>query len=199
MCRKGSEDTVTPKQLTSGKFQEEGAFWAKDSSKVFFLSTKVDDPSYELPRAEIYSVAVSGGEAQKVAAISMAPRSLSLSPDGKRVAFCASLNEPVKSYTQPDLWVMDLADGARPRNLTANYDFDVCSGVGGDQGTPRAGGGDKIIWSHDGNSFSPSRLSKAGPTSRNLMLLREKSRRSPKATRPWNDIAQPKMDQSSRF
>jgi len=32
----GSEDTVTPKQLTSGKFQEEGAFWAKDSSKFFF-------------------------------------------------------------------------------------------------------------------------------------------------------------------
>ena len=148
-----SEDAVTPKQLTSGKFQEDGAFWAKDSSKVFFTSTKVDDPSYELPRADIYSVPVSGGEAQKVAGMNMAPRSLSLSPDGRRIAFCASVNEPVHSYTQPDLWVMDLAENAKPRNLTANYDFDVCSGVGGDQGTPRAGGGDKIVWSRDGNSL----------------------------------------------
>jgi dipeptidyl aminopeptidase/acylaminoacyl peptidase len=149
----GSEDSVTPKQLTSGKFQEEGAFWSKDSGRIFFLSTKIDDPSYVLPRAEIYSVAVTGGETQKVAAIGMAPRSISLSPDGKRVAFCASVNEPVQSYTQPDLWVMDLADGGKARNLTANYDFDVCSGVGGDQGSPRAGGGDKIIWSRDGNSL----------------------------------------------
>ena len=53
-----SEDIVPPKQLTSGKFQEEVAFWAKDSSKVYFTTAKVDDPSYELPREEIYSVAV---------------------------------------------------------------------------------------------------------------------------------------------
>jgi dipeptidyl aminopeptidase/acylaminoacyl peptidase len=148
-----SEDTLTPKQLTSGKYQEDVAFWAKDSSKIFFASDRVDDPSYELPREEIYSVAPGGGDSQKVAAIPMAPRSMSLSPDGKRVAFCGSVNEPVKSYTQPDLWVMDLADGAKPRNLTTGYDFDVCSGVGGDQGTPRAGGGDRIVWSHDGNSL----------------------------------------------
>ena len=150
----GSEDMVTPRQLTSGKFQEDGAFWATDSATIFFSSTKVEDPSYELPHAEIYSVPVSGGEARKVAGMSMAPRSLSLSPDGKRIAFCASVNEPVHSYTQPDLWVMDLAENAKPRNLTANYDFDVCSGVGGDQGTPRAGGSDKIAWSRDGNSLS---------------------------------------------
>jgi dipeptidyl aminopeptidase/acylaminoacyl peptidase len=149
-----SEDTATPKQLTSGKFQEDVAFWTKDSSKIYFTTAKVDDPSYELPREEIYSVAAAGGEAQKVAAIPMAPRSMSLSPDGKRVAFCASVNEPVQSYTQPDLWVMDLSESAKPRNLTANYDFDVCSGVGGDQGTPRAGGSDKIVWSRDGNSLS---------------------------------------------
>ena len=78
---------------------------------------------------------------------------MSLSPDGKRLAFCASVNEPVQSYTEPDLWVVDLAADAKPKNLTASYDFDVCSGVGGDQGTPRAGGGDRVIWTADGNSL----------------------------------------------
>jgi dipeptidyl aminopeptidase/acylaminoacyl peptidase len=88
-----------------------------------------------------------------VLSINLGISEASLSPDGKRLAFCASANEPVQSYTEPDLWVVDLAAGAQPRNLTTNYDFDVCSGVGGDQGTPRAGGGDQVLWTPDGNSL----------------------------------------------
>ncbi|HKD80827.1 MAG TPA: S9 family peptidase [Candidatus Angelobacter sp.] len=155
-----SDDDVKPKQLTSGKYQEDGILWAKDSSAIYFTTTRVDDPSYEHPRADIYSVAVTGGEPQKIVTINMAPREMSLSPDGKRVAFCASVNEPVQSYTEPDLWVMDLAAGAKPKNLTADYDFDVCSGVGGDQGTPRAGGQDHVIWTKDGNSVMATTASK---------------------------------------
>lgn len=144
-----SEDEVKPRQLTSGKYQEGNIMWSKDSSTVYFTTTKVDDPSYERPHADVYSVAASGGEPQKIVSIDMEPRELSLSPDGKRLAFCASVNEPVKSFTQPDLWVMDLAANAKPRNLTANYDYDVCGGVGGDQGTPRANGGNHILWAPD--------------------------------------------------
>ncbi len=146
-----SDDEVKPKQLTSGKYQEDGIMWAKDSSTIYFTTTRVDDPSYEQPRTDIYSMAAAGGEPQKIVTINMASRDMSLSPDGKRVAFCASVNEPVQSYTEPDLWVMDLTADAKPKNLTADYDFDVCSGVGGDQGTPRAGGGDRVVWSHEGD------------------------------------------------
>jgi len=148
-----SEDEVKPRQFTRGKFQEDGIMWAKDSSTIYFTTTRVDDPSYEHPRADVYSVAAAGGDPAKVLSINMAPREMSLSPDGKRLAFCASVNEPVQSYTEPDLWVVDLSPDAKPRNLTANYDFDVCSGVGGDQGTPRAGGQDYVVWTPDGNSL----------------------------------------------
>jgi dipeptidyl aminopeptidase/acylaminoacyl peptidase len=148
-----SEDDVKPKQLTTGKYQEDGAMWSPDSSKIYYTTTQVDDPSYGQPHADVYSVAAAGGAPEKIVTIEMAPREMSLSPDGKRLAFCASINEPVQSYTEPDLWVMDLATNAKPRNLTASYDFDVCSGVGGDQGTPRAGGPDHIVWSADGNSL----------------------------------------------
>jgi dipeptidyl aminopeptidase/acylaminoacyl peptidase len=149
----GSEDSVTPKQLTSGKYQEGGVMWSRDSSRLFYITSQVDDPSYEPPHADVYSVAVSGGEAQKLLTINMGPQEAALSPDGKRMAFCASLNEPVRSYTQPDLWVIDLDANAKPKNLTAGYDYDVCSGVGGDQGTPRAGGGDRLIWTSDGKGL----------------------------------------------
>ena len=147
-----SEDEAKPKQLTTGKYQEDGIMWSPDSSKIYFTTTQVDDPSYEHPHADVYSVAAAGGAPAKMLSINMAPREMSLSPDGKRLAFCASINEPVQSYTEPDLWVMDLAAGAQPKNLTASYDFDVCSGVGGDQGTPRAGGQDHVVWTTDGNN-----------------------------------------------
>jgi dipeptidyl aminopeptidase/acylaminoacyl peptidase len=149
-----SEEKVTPKQLTSGKFQENNIMWSGDSSHIYFASTRVEDPSYELPRTEIFSVPAAGGEAQPVLTIGMGTRELSLSPDGKRLAFCASVNaQPAQSYTEPDLWVVDLAANSKPRNLTEKFDYDVCSGVGGDQGTPRARGGDTVLWSRDGNSL----------------------------------------------
>ncbi|HEV7520186.1 MAG TPA: S9 family peptidase [Candidatus Angelobacter sp.] len=148
----GSEDDAKPRQITSGKYQEDGIMWSPDSNRIYFTTTQVDDPSYEHPHADVYSVAATGGAPAKVVSINMAPGEMSLSPDGKRLAFCASINVPVQSYTQPDLWVMDLASDAKPRNLTASYDFDVCSGVGGDQGTPRAGGPNRVVWSADGNA-----------------------------------------------
>jgi dipeptidyl aminopeptidase/acylaminoacyl peptidase len=152
----GSDDEIKPKQLTSGKYSEGGILWAKDSSTIYFTAERVDDPSYELPHTDVYSVAATGGEPAKLLAIPMGAGEMSLSPEGKRLAFCAQVNEPVQSYTQPDLWVVDLADGAKPRNLTTDYDFDVCGGVGGDQGTPRASGPNHIIWTADGNSLIAS-------------------------------------------
>jgi dipeptidyl aminopeptidase/acylaminoacyl peptidase len=157
---RSSEDDAKPRQLTSGKYQEDGIMWSLDSSRIYFTTTQVDDPAYEHPHADVYSVAAAGGSPARVATIPMAAREMSLSPDGKRVAFCASINEPVQSYTEPDLWVMDLAADAKPRNLTANYDFDVCSGVGGDQGTPRAGGQDHVVWTADGNNLIVTTASK---------------------------------------
>ena len=60
------------------------------------------------------------------------------SPDGKRAGLRRrrSHGNPERSYTQPDLWVVDIPGGA-PRNLTAGYDFDINGGLGGDQRAPR--------------------------------------------------------------
>jgi dipeptidyl aminopeptidase/acylaminoacyl peptidase len=79
---------------------------------------------------------------------------LSSSPDGRRFAFVASANHtPVKSYTQPDLWVLEVTPNAQPKNLTASFDFDIGAGLTGDQAPPRAGGGNLPIWSRDGRNI----------------------------------------------
>lgn len=150
---KSADEKVQPKQITSGRFDEGGAVWSKDGSRIYFASLHVDEPYYELPKTELYSVSPTGGEATKLNSFDMDVGDLSLSPDGKQVAFIASTSQPVNSYTQPDLWVVDLTANAKPRNLTEKFDFDLGSGVFGDSAPPRAGGGSVPIWTPDGRSI----------------------------------------------
>jgi dipeptidyl aminopeptidase/acylaminoacyl peptidase len=48
---------------------------------------------------------------------------------------------------------MDAASNAQPKNLTADYDFDVGSSVGGDNAAPRGGNGRTLYWSPDGRTL----------------------------------------------
>jgi dipeptidyl aminopeptidase/acylaminoacyl peptidase len=149
-----SEDKVTPKQLTSGKFSEGGAVWAPDSSKIYYTTNRNPEPYYELGTTEVWSVSPSSGQPSMVTKVTtMGFGGLSVSPDGKRFAFLGSPNEPVRSYTKNDLWVLDIAPNAQPRNLTGSLPIEFGSGgVGGDQAPPRGGGGGGVIWSNDGKS-----------------------------------------------
>jgi dipeptidyl aminopeptidase/acylaminoacyl peptidase len=147
-----ADEKVQPKQLTFGRFNEGNIVWSKDSRKIYFTSLRVDEPYYELPRTDLYSISASGGEPTKLNSIDMDIDNLSLSPDGKQIAFVASRTQPINSYTQPDLWIVDLTPNAKPRNLTANFDFDVGSGVFGDNAPPRGGGSNSPIWTADGRS-----------------------------------------------
>lgn len=151
---KTGDEKVTPKQLTSGRYDEGGAFWAKDSSRIYFESDQIDEPYYELPSTTIYSVAVTGGTPAKLTSFDMGAGAFALSPDGKQLAFIAAVSQPVRSYSQPDLWVMDMTANAKPRNLTATFDFDIGSGLTGDNTAPRAGAGNPPIWSSDGRSIN---------------------------------------------
>jgi dipeptidyl aminopeptidase/acylaminoacyl peptidase len=151
-----SDESTKPVQLTTGDYDEGEVFWTHDGSRLYFLTSHVDEPYYETGSTDIYSIASSapaGGTPEKLATIAMDVYGLTLSPDGRRVAFHGSVSEPIRSYTQPDLWVMDLAPNAQPRNLTAGYDFDMGSAVFGDNAPPRGGGHASLVWSPDGRSL----------------------------------------------
>src|SRR6266480_3511099 len=148
-----------PRQLTTGRFDEENAIWSKDGSQIYFTSSRIDEPYYELPRTDLYSVPAAGGESAKITTIDLNTQfgpgggALSLSPDGKQVAFVAATNQPINSYTEPDLWILDLSPNAKPRNLTTDFDFDIDGFVIGDSASPRAGGSSKPIWTADGKGL----------------------------------------------
>src|SRR6266513_949189 len=154
-----AEEKVKPRQLTTGRFDEENAIWSKDGSQIYFTSSRIDEPYYELPRTDLYLVAAAGGKPVKITTIDLNTQfgpgggALSLSPDGKQVAFLAATNQPINSYTEPDLWVLDLSPNSKPRNVTANFDFDIDGFVIGDSSSPRAGGPNKPIWTADGKGL----------------------------------------------
>lgn len=152
---KSPEHKPIPKQLTSGQFSEGGAVWSPDSSRIYYVTNRSREPYYDaVPTTEIHWVSPNGGAPTLLTKVNMGVGQMSLSPDGRRATFVASVaNRPVKSYTQPDLWVMDLAPNAQPKNLTTAFDFDIGSGLTGDQAPPRAGGGNSPIWTADGRSI----------------------------------------------
>ena len=147
---RNADEKVQPKQLTSGRFDEGNVVWSNDTALIYFTSLRVDEPYYELPRTELYSVPASGGAPAKLNSIDMEMNNLSLSPDGKQIAFIAAVAQPINSYTQPDLWIVDLMPNAKPRNLTATFDFDIGDGVFGDNAAPRAVGANIPLWMPDG-------------------------------------------------
>jgi dipeptidyl aminopeptidase/acylaminoacyl peptidase len=148
------DDPAKPRQLTSGDYDEGEVVWARDASRIYFLTSRVDEPYYETPTTDIYSISAqvssTAAAPEKLATIPMGIGDLALSPDGKRFAFHGSVTHPVRSYSQPDLWVMDVASNAQPRNLTANYDFDMGDSVFGDNAAPRGNAGATLHWSADG-------------------------------------------------
>jgi dipeptidyl aminopeptidase/acylaminoacyl peptidase len=141
-------------QLTSGKYSEDGHAWSPDGAKIYFASTRVDEPYFFQGDSDLYSVPAGGGDISKVASINGSIGGPRPSPDGKWIAFNGTLyGAAERSYDQSDLFVAAADGSGSPRNLTAKYDFDIGGGVGGDQRAPRGGGAGGAIWSADGKSL----------------------------------------------
>src|SRR5262245_31978940 len=140
-----------PKQITKGNFDEGNVSWSPDGKRIYFTADRALEPYYEPPRADLYSIAPDGSDEKKIVSFDGRVSDYGLSDDGKRIALSgSSTRKPTQSYTQPDLFVVDNVAEATPRNLTADYDFDVGGGIGGDQRAPRGGSSDGVIWSKDG-------------------------------------------------
>ena len=122
-----------------GEFDERGVEWAPDGSALYFTSDRRPESVLStercgsLPRSGVRRRDHAGREHRR-------PDRIDLDRAGRqadRVRRARSTAHPVRSYSQPDLWVVDAAPGSTPRNLTASYDFDVSGGIGGDQAAPR--------------------------------------------------------------
>lgn len=143
--------------LTTGEFSESDTIWSPDGGKIYFTSDRQKEPYYEPPQGAIYVVNATGGAMRKVTAIDGPVYQISVSPNGRRLAFVGGIDsgEGVvqRSYSEPDLFVAETAPGSTPKNLTVQYDFDIAGSVQGDQAPPRGGGVSPPVWSADGRNI----------------------------------------------
>ena len=143
-----------PKRITSGEFTAGNFRWSADGAQIYFVSNRQKEAYYYSFDSDLYAVSRDGGEPARLVSIDGPIGAYSVSPDGKRLAFVGTFRgEPERSYSQSDLWVVDLPSGT-PRNLTEKYDFDIDGGVGGDQRAPRGGHPAGPIWSRDSRSVT---------------------------------------------
>jgi dipeptidyl aminopeptidase/acylaminoacyl peptidase len=156
-----------PWQLTAGRFGVGDVTWSPDGKWIFYTQTRVDEPVYEeYPHDTIYGIPVTtAAEHPKemptvgfTDELKIEGRGLSISPDGSKFAFHASMT-PAKpqTHTQEDLWVQAIAwtggvpsVAGEPRDLTRKDAYEMGSGVGGDNTAPRGGGRSELLWTADG-------------------------------------------------
>ena len=154
----GDAPLATPRQITAGEFAESNFSWSPDGSRIFFVSTRLKEAYYYPNDSDLYSISLSGGEPTQVASIDGTIGDYAFAPNGKQIAFVGTLHgNPVRSYSQSDLFVADLPTvtgaASTPRNLTQSYDYDVDGGLGGDQRAPRGAMPAGPVWMADGRSI----------------------------------------------
>lgn len=163
------EQSVEPRQLTTGIFDEENARWSPDGSRIYFSSVRVSEPYYDPDVLTIYWIPGEGGEIHKVASMDASFGAMAISPDGKQIAFEAVPSKPVLFYSESHSYVVS-ADGGTPRLIAPNFDHEIglgmCSTVLGDMEPPRGEEGFSPIWAPDGSALY-ERVSIGGTT--NLM------------------------------
>ncbi|MBT9581860.1 S9 family peptidase [bacterium] len=137
-----------PRQLTRGSYSVEDPHFSPDGNRLIFAADRRPEPYYDPAQTEILEVSLQEKTTKVLQTLPLDIWDLCLSPDGQKLAFHAEAPGPVRSYVQPDLWLLDLKQ-SRPRNLTSEYDFDMGSGVAGDNGPPAGGGGGGIQWHGD--------------------------------------------------
>jgi len=145
---------ATPRPVTKGEFDEANVTWSPDGKEILFTSNRDKEPYYHDDDSDLYAVAAAGGEPRRVASIEGPIGDFAFSPDGRRIAFRGVPNgHPTRSFDQPDLFVVDRAPGSPPKNLTTAYDYDVGSGLTGDQRAPRGGSPSVLAWTKDGSAI----------------------------------------------
>ena len=92
-----ADETPKAAQVTSGDYDEYNIAWTPDGSRIYYLTSHVDEPYYETASTELYSIPSSGGTAEKLTTVPMGIGDLVISPDGRRVAFHGSVAHPVRS------------------------------------------------------------------------------------------------------
>jgi dipeptidyl aminopeptidase/acylaminoacyl peptidase len=108
----------TPRQLTSGNFDHNGAEWTPDGRSILFSGLRAED--YQWRESEIYAVDVSGGTIRQLTKRKGPDGNPSVSPDGTRVAY-TGYDWTTDTWVDSRIYLMNV-DGSNPRLISGDWD-----------------------------------------------------------------------------
>jgi dipeptidyl aminopeptidase/acylaminoacyl peptidase len=110
----------TPRQLTSGAWNESEPAWSRDGSEILFSGLRSDTAEYAWRESEIYAVNVTTGAVRQLTHRHGPDGNPVVSPDGKLVAYTGN-DWTDDTYVTTRLYVMGI-DGANPREILGGLD-----------------------------------------------------------------------------
>jgi acylaminoacyl-peptidase len=122
----------TPRQLTTGAFDDGSPRWAPDGRTIVFSANRHENAEFDPNDSEIYEVTVGTGAVRALTTRHGPDQDPVVSPDGKWIAF-TGFDDRLQGYQVTRLYLMD-RNGGNVRQLATKLDRD-------------AGG---LAWSADG-------------------------------------------------
>jgi dipeptidyl aminopeptidase/acylaminoacyl peptidase len=110
----------TPRQLTSGNFDQAGSEWTPDGKSILFGGLRVEADDYQWRESEIYAVDVANGNIRQLTRRKGPDGNPSVSPDGKRIAYTGN-DHSRDTWADSKLYVMNV-DGSNPQLVSGNWD-----------------------------------------------------------------------------
>jgi acylaminoacyl-peptidase len=125
----------TPRQLTSGDFDDGAPVWAPDGSSLVFSANRHEDPESHPLDTDIYSVRLVDAVLTRLTTRDGPEQQPAVSPDGKLIAY-TGFDDRLQGYQVSHLYVAN-RDGSGARLVTAQLDRDI----------------DSPAWSRDGKGL----------------------------------------------
>jgi dipeptidyl aminopeptidase/acylaminoacyl peptidase len=154
----GTSAAGPPRQLTTGSWSEHDPEWTPDGARVLFLSDRRHEPWFGVEDADVWSVdpglAAPTDQVTLVADLAGVIQRFVPGADGRLLATGVLMQDPPRSYDQPDLFVFEPPYPARrARVLTGPYDFEAGqSSISSDLHPPRGGGSVPLAFIESGRA-----------------------------------------------